>query len=194
MRKIFDVRILILILLPVFLYSFYQQSPTGEQIYWAEHKNLTWGDYLAKPDMKDTNNSALTYYGISCSMKTKGDSISFFVRSIFDKSKSWVKTDDKTDSLLLHEQGHFDIAEIYSRILKKTLNESHPKKATIGADFNEFYKSNIANLNAEQGLYDEETNHGRIPSKQKEWNEKIKNRLEEHEQFSKDKLTMWLVR
>lgn len=194
MKKILTSKVIWLIIVSGGLFSFYEQTNNTIQVYWSENRNLSWSDYLATPDMADTSNVALTYYGIASAMKTKGDSVIITVRSIFDKEKSWVKPNDKTDSLLTHEQGHFDIAELYARILKKTLKDTRFKKATLGVDFNKVYKNNSANLNAEQGVYDEETNHGRIPSKQLEWNKKIKNRLDELDLFSKDKVTAFLSR
>lgn len=192
-KKIVVWKIICVIIAYVVFCSFYQQTTDNTQIYWTNSKRLSWDDYLANPDTQDTSNLALTYYGIACSMKTKKDSVAITVRSLFDKSKSWVKPADRTDSLLMHEQGHFDITEIYSRILKKTLQETSFKKAVLSADFNQLYKMNAVNLNAEQGIYDEETDHGRIALKQTEWEKKIKERLLELKSYHGDKITAHLI-
>src|SRR4051812_12870206 len=129
MKKLFLIQSVFLLLLSAF--NSFSQQANEHEIYWIDHKKLTWNDYLASPDMLDSSNSALTYYGLASSMKTKGDSLTITVRSIFDKNKSWIKPGDKSDSLLIHEQGHFDIAEIYARKLKQILKEAHLKRSTL---------------------------------------------------------------
>ncbi len=41
----------------------------------------------------------------------------------FYPASSWVMPNRKLESLLRHEQGHFDITEIYSRKMKKAIRE-----------------------------------------------------------------------
>ena len=185
-----SVVVLLLLVLSAVFFSFYQTSNEDDKIYWDAGKRLAWNDYKASPDYNDTSNSALTFYGISSVIKTKKDTAAFQIKSMFDIQKSWVKPEDKTDTLLHHEQGHFDIAEVYARKLKKTVHDYTFKKATLGTDFNTIYKKNSEALNTQQGIYDEETDHGRIFAKQKEWNEKIQREIKELDLYDKPLITV----
>lgn len=100
--------------------------------------------------------------------------------SSFDKGKSWVKPDQKTDKLLQHEQYHFDITEYWARELEKGLRGvvgcgTTQQKANDDAEA----KGNAAKAKCAedckklQEKYDTETDHGRKEDKQKEWCEKV---------------------
>jgi hypothetical protein len=43
------------------------------------------------------------------------------VAAFFSPSGSWVKPEGKTPELLRHEQGHFDMAELYALRLRKAI-------------------------------------------------------------------------
>ncbi len=43
--------------------------------------------------------------------------------AFFDRQRSWVKNEAKLDYVLRHEQGHFDIFEVYTRKIRKALSE-----------------------------------------------------------------------
>lgn len=100
------------------------------------------------------------------------------------------KKNSKTDSGLQHEQGHFDITEIYSRKLRKKLSDYTFKKKSLKANFMKFYNGNAALLDAEHDLYDKETDHHRIEEKQKEWDKKIAEQLKELEAYKETNLTL----
>jgi hypothetical protein len=45
------------------------------------------------------------------------------ITAFFSPSGSWVKPDGKTPELLRHEQGHFDMAELYPLRLRKAIHD-----------------------------------------------------------------------
>ncbi|MBK6987071.1 MAG: DUF922 domain-containing protein [Bacteroidetes bacterium] len=87
----------------------------------------------------------------------------------FIKGSSWVKEDKLQDSLLLHEQYHFNICEVYARRLKSRLMQLELKpmqvEKQIKAVFNEVWSAYVL----AQNEYDEETQHGLITENQNEW-------------------------
>jgi len=101
--------------------------------------------------------------------------------------ESWVKSDEKSDDLLRHEQGHFDIAEVYARKFRKKLKEegkeickSKDPKTEIDNRFNDIEEE----WGATADKYDSETKHGADRDKQKEWDEKIQKCLDELKDYA----------
>src|SRR5688572_4581520 len=76
---------------------------------------LTWDDFKGKPD-KSSPFFAYTYWTINClydAFTLKGDTVKWNVKIVLDLTKdSWKKKDKLSDSLLKHEQGHFDVGRI----------------------------------------------------------------------------------
>jgi hypothetical protein len=105
--------------------------------------------------------------------------------------ESWSK-DKKSNSLLKHEQLHFDIAELTTRKLRQAYSThvSYDIEATslfIDSVFNRYSKIEFDSINA---LYDTETNHGIIETKQKVWETKITSELKKLEKYASTKVVI----
>ena len=83
-----------------------------------------------------------------------------------------------------HEQGHFDIAEIFARRLNKQMSEYVFNKNTFKDDLKKIYMSLTSEKDSFQNRYDEETNHSINKEKQSEWLKKIEGFLKELKAFS----------
>ena len=90
----------------------------------------------------------------------------------------------KTDYILSHEQGHFDIAEIFARKLHKEMSKYRFNKKTYQKDLKKIYDAVTEEKTEIQNNYDRETNHSINKREQAEWLKKIKEMLEEYEEFS----------
>ena len=98
--------------------SLFAQSGNEELLDWTSSRKLTWADYKAKPNTdNDAAASTTTYLGIDYNISNT--SFSYKIESRFSKTRSWGL--HKTDYILSHEQGHFDIAEIFARKLHKEI-------------------------------------------------------------------------
>ena len=86
--------------------------------------------------------------------------------------------------MLRHEQGHFDIYEIYGREIMKQLKET---KAMSGKNFSDnvekIFRKGFADLNKLQKKYDQETNHSKNKEKQDEWTKKLKKMLDDRKDY-----------
>src|ERR1700733_10251558 len=103
------------ILLVISLCSF--ETKSSSLIDWSADKRLTWSDFKARPD-ENSPNAALTGTNIQFDFAYSSQTgFTYHITCRFDKNKSWGRV--KTDYILSHEQGHFDIAEIYTRKLCK---------------------------------------------------------------------------
>lgn len=80
-----------------------------------------------------------------------------------------------------HEQGHFDIAELFARKLRKAFKEYIFNPKTIEADYNKIFSRIKTERSKMDALYDKETNLSRNKSKQLYWNKKIEAELKKFE-------------
>lgn len=154
-----------------------------DKIYWSKNKKITWDDIKGTPDPASSL-GAVTYCSIGYSAKLKKDSLNIIVTCFFNKQKSWVKPDQKTTALLKHEQGHFDLNEIYSRKLRKMLSEYKFDKASVKKDIQILYERSWKECYAQQEAYDRETENSRNSAKQQEWDNKISSGLKELDAYS----------
>jgi hypothetical protein len=152
-----------------------------EYIDWQKNRQLTWDDFKA-PVNKNSSAAASTATHISANFSKKNNVVSFTIACQFSKHESWAVS--KTPYILSHEQGHFDIAEIYTRKLYKALTH-HVK--TFPGNINGLdiiYQNIMDQKDSFQKLYDLETRHSIDKIKQEEWLQKIARTLNELEEFS----------
>lgn len=160
--------------LPMF-FSFTGQN-NGSDIPWSTSRKLTWPDFKSRPDNNSVN-AALTSskiifnYGYG---SEKG--FTYTIACVFDKNSSWGKI--KTDYILSHEQGHFDIAEIYARKLNKALKAYTFNASTVTREVPAIYQQLMKEESAYQNQYDDETNFSRNKEQQAVWLEKIQHQLD----------------
>jgi predicted secreted Zn-dependent protease len=170
--------------LTVFICSFIFLSFTakddGDYIDWNPERKLKWQDFKAASP-ENTADAALTTTYVGFSYNKSNDEIKYNIECRFQKSKSWGKI--KTDYILQHEQGHFDISEIAARKLNKLIQEQLSKSKNHD-ELNKIYRTVMQEKRDMQELYDRESNHSINKEKQDEWETKIKTMLEELKSFS----------
>jgi len=155
----------------------------NDKIYWNQNTRLQWNDFKGKPDNSQIYDAS-TESTVKCDLKGDNESITITVVCFFERSKSWVKKGKKNDTLLKHEQGHFDLAELYTRKLRKAMKEAKFTDKTINTEFRKIYQKYVGDLKKEQTLYDKETRHSIIYDKQKEWEARIAADLKEMDAYS----------
>ncbi len=161
--------------------SLFAQSGNEELLDWTSSRKLTWADYKAKPNTdNDAAASTTTYLGIDYNISNT--SFSYKIESRFSKTRSWGL--HKTDYILSHEQGHFDIAEIFARKLHKEMSKYRFNKKTYQKDLKKIYDAVTEEKTEIQNNYDRETNHSINKREQAEWLKKIKEMLEEYRDYS----------
>ncbi len=176
MKRIF------LLLLILFSLSNVQAQDANEDILtWSKDRKLTWSDYKASPNPK-SDAAATTSTSLSIDYHIKDGQFSYTIKSWFSQTKSWGR--HKTDYILAHEQGHFDIAEVYARKLHQRMSAYQFKKQTYQKDLDRIYKEVADEKAAVQQQYDRETRHSIDEVKQAEWLKKISRMLEELKEFA----------
>jgi len=154
---------------------------TGEELLdWSASRKLTWADYKARPNPNsDAAASTTTYLSISYNIST--NDFSYTIESKFSRTRSWGL--HKTPYILSHEQGHFDIAEVFARKLNKKMSEYKFDRKTYQKELKRIYQDILDEKEEMQNEYDNETNHSIHKEKQAEWLKKIAKMLEEYKEY-----------
>jgi len=169
-----------LLLLPS-LFTF-SGSKGDNDIQWTASRRLTWSDFKSQPDRNATN-AALTSSKIIFNY-SYGDEkgFTYTISCVFDKTSSWGKV--KTEYILSHEQGHFDIAEIYARKLNKALKHYSFNVKRSPKEVPALYQQLMKDEAELQNQYDSETDFSRDKPQQAIWLEKIQRELDKLKDYA----------
>jgi len=152
-----------------------------KEIEWSPNRKLTWEDFKGSPkSMSNPNIAAQTFcgFGFQTNYVTVLTKTKIFVTTTFTCNLSWVRSDQKNRAdLLEHEQGHFDLCEVYARQLRKKLQEEKLTVFNLNTDANIIFKNIYTLYLDRQELYEKETRHGLEKQKQNEWRTMINNEL-----------------
>jgi len=139
---------------------------------WQANRKLVWADFKGKPD-KLNPATALTYSDIKIGASFINGNVSVTVNNLFESKLSWTKNKTST-ALLAHEQAHFDITEIHTRKIRIKLDAIASEETIRNGTLNKESTILLNEWKSFQKRYDDETNHGIILDKQKEWEEKVR--------------------
>ena len=161
------------------------RAPVTEEVPWEEGRRLTWGDFRGTPPPDAGGEAAQLAYEVRyrCVYEASPLGGAFLARPVelavelvMIPERSWVRPWARTPEVLRHEQAHFDLAEVYRRLLELSLSGlsatgrspeeaiARLKDLVAGA-----FRGVRARMDRAQRLYDEETSHGRDPQAQREW-------------------------
>lgn len=90
-----------------------------------------------------------------------------------------MKNDHKNPYILKHEQGHFDITEVYARKLDAALKNYKVNFNTMKNDLQTIYSRITDEKDAMNEQYDNETKHSVDTTMQRVWNQKIERMISE---------------
>lgn len=144
-------------------------------------REISWDDFKGKP--KFTGNFAGAIFpNISYTAEYKIESnilkAKIQANAYMVKGMSWIRTDNKTETALKHENFHFAIAKvIIERFKTKVTDFQANSVADLQSMIQLQYLDSYREMNRLQAQYDGETQHGLNATKQAEWEEKIKNWL-----------------
>ena len=171
---------------------------------WSKDYLLSWDDFQGNPDPAYAKELENFRGKVSCRIpyqckwgfdneqpKIEIQCLSVEVNCFFNKNLSWVRDDlfneskEYQNEVLKHEQGHFDLAEEYARIIQKRMAKRLNRKFAVQGKNKDEQLKNLQNTMDSIGArhfsilekewktadkkYDEETNHGKIKSVQALW-------------------------
>lgn len=180
-------------LLPFFLsfivFSFVASTPMetfpeNEIIVWSKDRPLTWDDFKGKPAKRFA--VASTNYNITKTVETLGmDSSLVEIKAVFFCNKSWKKKAWIDETVLKHEQKHFDIAELYARRLRKLVHtQTYRSVSDLKTKSDSLYALIDKEMDVYQDEYDEKTEGSMNAEQQRVWNAKITDQITELDNYS----------
>lgn len=140
-----------------------------------QNKPLTWSDFKGIPDV-NSSADAFTVWNITYSLNDisfKGDTIKinkFSIKLEFDERRSWSKPEKQSNTLLKHEQGHFDLGLICQREIQEQFSGTVFFKSDFQNKIQTIFTSILGKYQQLGLKYDEETNHSRNQLAQENWN------------------------
>lgn len=147
-----------------------------DMVIWDSTTKLSWADFLGQADTRSTF-SAVSVTGIYYKIKLGPFGFGDTILAVFYKQDSWVR--DSSEAQLVHEQGHFDITEIFARKLRKARMEFIPRRGDLHQQLNQMYDDVDKARDTMERLYDQETRHSADAVMQRRWNERIRKELAE---------------
>jgi hypothetical protein len=158
-------------------------------IVWNENERLHWDNFMSQGN-KEEGDNLLAYS--SCNFKA----VAFFLtdstscintETEFYSKLSWAK--DTLDSITLrHEQLHFDIFEIYARMMRKELLETKFTRQSIFEITKKMRLKYELLCKDKNTKYDLDSNYSFDADKQKEWEDIISKKLAELNAFKNTQL------
>lgn len=169
-------------------------QPDDDILYWTKTSRLIFSDFQGKPGQEDTtlyeaSPKILTHKlgsiikSIDVHLVTESGKTIFTIYAGMKKKLSWIKDYGDTISLK-HEQGHFDICEIYTRIFRRDI-----KNAKSLSEAKAIFDKVSTDEELEQDNYDKD-NTFQLGGITKDWSEKIITRLKELEPYSNSVVTL----
>ena len=133
---------------------------------------LQWSDFTGRPD-KTVDFFAFTYWNISYHYDAflfQKDTVKWKVIIIVELGKnSWKKNDKISDSLLRHEQGHFNIGRLCATELQLKVDTTVFLKPDYQGKLAAIIRESVEKYKKKDLLYDEETNHCKNREQQLKW-------------------------
>jgi len=147
------------------------ETASKDRFQWNEHARLTWDDFKGEVKAPHDESAAATNCGIGfkTSMPTAGGKPEIIVYNVFYTNKSWVRPDARIQSILDHEQGHFDLCEIYTRKLKERTNNFDLTAPGAKQKLMHIYAEVSSEYETRQQAYELETIHGTNLAEQRKW-------------------------
>ena len=167
---------LLVLLLPLQIFA--QRS---NLVPWSLERRLTWNDFQGSVPA-NAPNAALTSSTIGFNYGYSETGFTYSITCSFDKKLSWGRI--KNAYILGHEQGHFDIAELYARKFNKALANYKVNHRTLKSDVNNLYMSLMQEHSRTQNQYDDETDFSRNPDEQLRWLKKIDKMLDDYKAYA----------
>lgn len=163
-------------------------TPYEKEILWQPTRQLRQADFKAstasRPFEAATNTTVRYQYA---GQLFKG-SVQLSIETVFDCQNSYFKGTRDPALTLAHEQGHFDIAEIYARRLTKAFQEQVANTKELEAKQAAIYHQIMTEAQTMQDKYDSELYADR--SKLPAWLATIAQQLADLQPYADKKLTI----
>ncbi len=157
------------------------QDYTDTKVFWSPHINLSWNMFTVRSDPKDIsgqNFSAAVYVNFEYSTRKVDSLIYVTSRAYMLPTESWRLQSDSSLYGLIHEQGHFNIAEVSVRKFRELCADIEPLTYFEAIKLLYTYSNRCQQFqDSLHEAYDLETNHSLSRDNQSLWNNRIDSML-----------------
>jgi hypothetical protein len=141
-------------------------------------RRLVWTDFRGQPPANGEE-GARTAHGLYYVWSCRGETFRYRVRAAFHPLRSWVKpmvAEHPVESarVLRHEQGHFDLSEVFARRIRKRFDDLTTPCALNDSELGAMARQLVEEERATQRRYDAETRHSLIEARQTDWENQIR--------------------
>lgn len=164
------------------------------ELLWDPTRPLRWEDFRGEPPPGANREGAQIHLALSWTAEWEvrfdrerglwvARLVSIATFNAMDRAKSWALPQAKTAGVLNHEQKHFDLNEVYRRLLDLSLRKFLGMEVTgtsqgeaegkLKALLNAAFERITGKCQEIQNRYDRETDYGRNLQKQREWDRMI---------------------
>lgn len=155
----------------------------ADAITWAADRPLTWKDFRGTPPVEPGDEGARTAYSLFYGARCTGKRFEFRVLAAVLPRLSWVtpnvlKNPALNARSLRHEQTHFNLSEVHARRMRKYFAELEQPCNNDEAQLNAMAQRLVRAEGTAQASYDQETNYGRTPAKQADWEKETLRQIE----------------
>jgi hypothetical protein len=154
-----------------------------DTLHWSEERKLLWSDFRGAIDQGDpetgARSSIYVYYILTPCEKV----YCWNIKVVFDRETAWAR--NKSVELLVHEQVHFDIAELFARKIAKKFYEIGNSGDSVESVVDSLFNGLMDEHELFTHRYDNETNFSRNSEKQIEWNEFISAELNKYVKYKR---------
>jgi hypothetical protein len=155
----------------------------ADAIPWAADRPLTWKDFRGAPPVEPGDEGARTAYSLFYGARCTGRRFEFRVQAAVLPRLSWVtpnvvKNPALSTRSLRHEQTHFNLSEVHARRMRKYFAELEQPCSNSEVELNALAQRFVRAEATAQSSYDQETNYGRTPAKQSEWEAETARQIE----------------
>jgi hypothetical protein len=145
---------------------------------WSKDRRLVMTDFHGTPPANTGQEGAHTEYTIIAGARCNGRSFEYQVAAAVLPAQSWMAPELRTSptiaaQTLSHEQTHFDLSEVFARKIRRRFAELYDPCGQSETALQAVSDALIKDEAREQVRYDEETNHGRTPTSQSDWDRQV---------------------
>lgn len=160
----------------------YLDVDTTKYIVWDEDRPITWDDYpILDEEVEFAQALTAVIHSVRGSMSK--DKPKFEVYVLFKREDSW--TTDRLDAdLFAHEKLHFDIAEMYGRMVRKQIAAMGKQGVEDLAKYRKAIKYLLAEFKVKSFEYDEDTSHGMSENEQIRWQNYVSSELQRLHEYN----------
>lgn len=144
------------------------------------NRPLRWQDFTGSPD-HNSSLYAYTYWYVRYQwgpFAFKGDTVKWKVEVTLELEKrSWHKPEKVSDSLLAHEQGHFNIGLLFARAFQQRVNRTVFLRHNYESHIAAIFKEELEKYRELEERYDKETSHFNNRQAQYQWDHYFRKEL-----------------